>query len=297
MAKKVPDFRYLIESMSRLFAVVLRPMLGLLAWGVVLLAVDPAGAQGRLDARYTASLAGIPLGKGSWAVEIADDQYSTVVTGSTSGLLKIFSSGQGQGGARGLVSNGNLAASSYYATVDADKKAEQIRIILSGGIVKEFSVEPPTPVHPDRIPLTDAVLHGVTDPLSSTLIHVPGNGDPLSPEACNTRSSSFDGRMRYDIALAFKRMETVKVDGYHGPVVVCAISFSPVAGYIPGRPAIKYLTEQREMEAWLAPIVGTRVMVPLRIAIPTPLGVAALDATQFTTVALPHVTPTSAKSQ
>ena len=55
--------------------------------------------------------------------------------------------------------------------------------------------------------------------------------------------------MRYELKLDFKRMEHVKAEkGYHGPVVVCAIYFTPVAGYIPDRPVIKYLAAQRNIE-------------------------------------------------
>ena len=39
-------------------------------------------------------------------------------------------------------------------------------------------------------------------------------------------------------------------------MVVCAVYFVPVAGYIPHRATIKYLTSQRDMEVWLAPIGG-----------------------------------------
>jgi hypothetical protein len=101
--------------------------------------------------------------------------------------------------------------------------------------------------------------------------------------------------MRYDLKLDFKRMETVKAEhGYEGPVVVCAIYFTPVAGYIPDRPVIKYLTGQRNMEIAFAPILGTRILVPFRMKIPTPLGSAMLEATQFVTTPTP---PRVAKTQ
>ena len=68
-------------------------------------------------------------------------------------------------------------------------------------------------------------------------------------------------------------MDKVKADkGYAGPVVVCAVYFSPVAGYIPSRAAIKYIAKLRDMEVWLAPIAGTRVLVPFRAQGPTPIG-------------------------
>ncbi|MEA2935883.1 MAG: hypothetical protein QOD74_2529, partial [Variibacter sp.] len=52
---------------------------GALALSAVLAA--PVLAQTKLEARYTASLAGIPLGSGSWVVDIANDQYTAVATG------------------------------------------------------------------------------------------------------------------------------------------------------------------------------------------------------------------------
>ena len=80
--------------------------------------------------------------------------------------------------------------------------------------------------------------------------------------------------------------------GYEGPAVVCAVTFVPIAGYIPTRAAIKYLQEQRDIEIWLAPIGTSRVLVPYRISIPTPIGVGVMQATQF--VALPPSPPQAA---
>jgi hypothetical protein len=68
-------------------------------------------------------------------------------------------------------------------------------------------------------------------------------------------------------------------------VVVCTVRYHPVAGHRPSRWAIKYLMETREIEAWLAPVAGTRVLVPYRISVPTTLGPGVLEATQFVTTA------------
>ena len=127
---------------------------------------------------------------------------------------------------------------------------------------------------------------------------MPGNGDLLVPDSCRTSASVFDGRMRYDLKLDFKRMETVKaVKGYRGPVVVCAVYFTPVAGYVPHRTAIKYLTSQRDMEVWLAPVGNTRVLVPFRISIPTPVGVGVMQATQFVSAVQPRAAAVGSKTQ
>ena len=254
-----------------------------------------AHAQGRLDAHYEASLAGIPVGKGAWTIDIQDDQYSASAFGGTAGLLKAFAGGSGTGAAQGRVVNGALISTNYNASTTTSKKTEAIRMILANGTVKEYAIEPEPPIDPDRLPLTDAHRRGVLDPMTGSMLRVPGTADPLGPEACRSANWIFDGRMRYDLKLDFKRMETVRAEkGYQGPVVVCAIYFVPLAGYIPDRAAIKYLAAQRNMEVWLAPIAGTRILVPFKMTIPTPLGTAVLEAVQFVTTAMP---PRVAKTQ
>lgn len=279
----------------RLVPLALRVLGGLCTGACLLLAAPSAFAQGKLDARYEATLAGIPVGKGAWTIDIADDSFSASASGGTSGLLKAFAGGSGTGAAQGRVVNGALVSTNYSATTTTSKKSEAIRIVMSNGNVKEYAIEPEPPVDPDRLPITDAHRRGVYDPMTGSMLRVPGSGDPLSPEACRTGAAIFDGRMRYDLKLDFKRMETARAEkGYRGPVVVCAVYFSPVAGYIPDRPVIKYLAAQRNIEITFAPIAGTRILVPFRMVIPTPLGTAMLEATQFITQASP---PRVAKTQ
>ncbi len=258
------------------------------AFAVLLLASPAAFAQGKLDAQYEATLAGIPVGKGAWTIDIADDQFSAAASGGTSGLLKAFAGGSGTGAAQGRVVNGTPVATSYSASTTTSKKTETIHMMLAGGTIREYGIEPVPPVDPDRIPVTEAHRRGVFDPMTGSMLRVPGTADPLGPDACHTATPIFDGRMRYDLTMDFKRMETVKAEkGYHGAVVVCAVYFSPVAGYIPDRPVIRYLSAQRNIEIAFAPVAGTRILVPFWMKIPTPLGQARLEATQFITIASP----------
>jgi hypothetical protein len=269
--------------------------LGLCAGAWLSLGSGAALAQGRLDAQYEATLAGIAVGKGAWTIEIGDDTFSAAAQGGTAGLLKAFSGGTGSGASQGRIVNGALVANAYTATTTTQKKSETIRMVLANGGVKDFSIDPAPPVDPDRIVVTDAHRKNVLDPMTGSLVRVSGNGDVLTPDTCRTGTGIFDGRMRYDLKLDFKRMETVKAErGYHGPAVVCAVYFTPVAGYIPDRPVIKYLATERRMEVTLVPIAGTRVLVPFRMTIPTPFGPAMLEATSFVTTAMP---PRVAKTQ
>jgi hypothetical protein len=248
----------------------------------------PASAQGRLEARYSATIAGIPIGNGSWAVDVGDTQYTAAANGSTSGLLRAFTGGQGDSTAHGTLNGGRLLSSIYASTISTRKKSDTVRITINNGNIKDFKVDPPLDDDPERVPLTEAHQHGVFDPMSAMLMHVPGTGDLLVPEACQRTLSIFDGRMRFEFQFAFKRMDKVKANkGYAGPVVVCSAYFTPVAGFIPSRAAIRYLSGQRDMEVWLAPITGTRVLVPYRAQGPTPIGQAVLEASEFVSVPVP----------
>ena len=247
-----------------------------------------AAAQGRLDAEYVATVSGVPVGQGNWVVEIASNSYTSAASGATAGLLKFFTSARGTSAARGTVSAGRPVPTSYSATIIDSHHTDEVRMALSNGNVTDYTAEPELVPVPDRIPVSEADRHGVVDPMTSALAHVDGTGDPVGPGACNRKVSVFDGRVRYDLQSEFKRVETVKAEkGYQGAAAVCALYFRPISGYVPDRAAIKYLIALRDAEVWLVPIAGTRVLVPFRFAMPTPLGLGVLQARQFVSVALP----------
>jgi hypothetical protein len=257
----------------------------------------PAHAQAKLDARYAASLGGIAIGRGAWVIDFRDDQYTAAASGMATGLMKIFSGGTGTTASRGNVANGQPVSRSYAATMIANKKKDEVEMAIENGAVKDYTVKPPSPPDPERVPITEAHRRGVTDPMTASLIRAAGSADPMTPETCQRSTAIFDGRMRYDLRLAFKRMDKVKAEkGYQGPVVVCSVSFTPLAGHIPTRPVIQYLTSMQDSEVWLAPVAGTRILVPFRISVPTPLGDAVVEATQFVVTPAQRLTPTSAKA-
>ena len=241
-----------------------------------------ARAQGKLEARYEASIAGIPIGKGTWAIDISDSRYTAAATGTTTGLIRAFTGGQGTSSAHGTLHAGAPVNSTFASTIATGHKADEVHLTVANGVVKESRVDPPLETEPERIPLTDEHRKGILDPMTASLLRTPGSGEPLAPEACQRTVAIFDGRLRYDLRLAFKRMDHVKTGkGYAGPVVVCTVYFTPIAGFIPSRAAIRYLVKQRDIEAWLAPIAGTRVLVPYRVQGPTPIGRMVLEATEF----------------
>jgi uncharacterized protein DUF3108 len=271
---------------------------GFVVAALALDAANVAAAQGRLDAEYVATLAGIPIGRGNWVIDIADDQFTATASGGTFGIMRVINAGHGNSVSQGVVTGGQLVPMTYAATITNDKRIDDVRMVFAGGNIKDLSVEPPLGPSTDRIPVTDADRRNVLDPMTATIDPVGGTGDPVSPQACHSRVPVFDGRMRYDLRTEFKRIEMVKAEkGYQGPVVVCAVHFVPISGYVPERYAIKYLAALRDAEVWLAPIVGTRVLAPYRFSLPTPIGTGVLQATQFVAVAKAPRAAANAKTQ
>ncbi len=164
----------------------------------------PAGAarrKGSCEARYTASLAGIPIGKGTWVIDINETHYTAAASGITTGLIRVFTGGEGTSAARGIIDAGQLKSSIYASTIKTRNKTDEVRFTVDNGDVKDFKIDPPPDKDPERVPLTKDYEHGVLDPMTASLLRVPGDDNLLKPEACTRTLAVFDGRLRYDLRL------------------------------------------------------------------------------------------------
>lgn len=241
-----------------------------------------AHAQSTLTARYKLSLAGITIGQGDWNVDMDKDRYSAKSSGQFIGIWRVLLGPDISAATHGTASKDRLVPASYVANFSSDDDIDDVRMTFRDGTVSEVEAKPPIPASPDRVPITADNLRGAIDPMTAGLIAVPGTGDILAPAACQHTLPIFDGTHRFDIALSFKRMDKIKAEtGYQGPVVVCGMSYRPVAGYNAGAFRVNYIKKAREMEMWFAPIAGTRLLAMSRILIPTMLGTAMLAATRF----------------
>ena len=143
------------------------------------------------------------------------------------------------------------------------------------------------------MPVTEANRQGIVDPLTAMLFSIAAIGEGLSQEACRHTLPIFDGRQRYDLKLAFKRMDKVTAEkGYAGPVVVCSVRYEPIAGHRASTPLVKYLSEGREMEIALAPVAGTRLLAPFRVLVVSMLANLVIEANRFEATSQPLGTST-----
>jgi hypothetical protein len=248
---------------------------------------EAARAQVKLEASYGVTLAGITIGAVSAAVELDHIRYKATVTAGTTGLVHIIANGSGEIVASGSRSRDGATPMAYASTIIIRDRSEKVRVGFKDRIAKDVLIDPEPIPNGALLPLTDAYRKSVVDPLTATLVHESTDHEP-GPETCSNTISIFDGQLRYDLKLTFKRFEDVKTEvGYQGKAVVCSVSFSPVAGYDPNRFMFKYLAAQQDMEVWLAPVIGGDIAVPYRISIHTPMGFGVMQANRFVSTALP----------
>jgi hypothetical protein len=254
-------------------------------WSLLMLANAEsisANAQAKLDAYYTATLLGLPIGHISWTIDLNSSRFSSVATGSIAGFLRLFLDAQGSVVAEGRLSNGKPVASNFQLKLLAGKWSDEIGIVFSGNRAKETVLPASASPSADYVPIKDADRIGASDPMTALLVYVGGNGATTVPQACERTVAIFDGHTRYNLSLAFERFGMAHPnEGYQGQVVVCSAKFLPVAGYDPKHFLVTYLAAQHETEIWLAPLSGTRLLVPYRASISTPMGVGILEATKF----------------
>jgi len=258
-----------------------------LAAATLFLAAQATGAAAqttRLDAVYSVHLTGIPIGQGAVILDINQTGFAAAGTAKFTGLVRMISKGEGTSTVRGSFQANRVISSIFSTQSNTSDRNEKIEIVVENGFAKEFSVmPPPRDLDKNRVPLTQAARTNVVDPLSAGLMLVSGPGDALNPQSCNRTIPIFDARFRYDVVLSYLRTEMApkKIDGYDGAVLVCQARYVPVAGHRTDRPQVEQLAKNKELFVWLAPVAGTRALVPIKVSIATGIGTMVVEATRF----------------
>ncbi len=256
------------------------------ALSLVAYASGAAAQTTRLDAVYSVHLTGIPIGQGAVILDINQNSFAAAGTAKFTGLVRMISKGEGTSTVRGAFQANRVISSIFSTQSNTSDRKEKVEIVVENGFAKEFSVmPPPRDLDKNRVPLTQAARTNVVDPLSAGLMLVSAPGDALNPQSCNRTIPIFDARFRYDVVLSYLRTEAApkKIDGYDGQVIVCQARYVPVAGHRTDRPQVEQLAKNQELFVWLAPVAGTRALVPIKVSIATGIGTMVVEATRFRT--------------
>jgi hypothetical protein len=249
---------------------------------------DHAHAEGKLDASYTISFARIRVGDIAATGVFGESEYTISARGRAGGIMKLLVDGEASFSTHGIIRDGYPVPTTFTSKIVSDAGTSDVTMVLDEGSVKELAATVPPPKS-DRVPVTQTNRQGIVDPLTAMLFSAAAAGEGLARDMCRHTLPIFDGQQRYDLKLAFKRMDKVTAEkGYAGPVVVCSVSYEPIAGHRSSTPLIKYLSEGREMEMALAPVAGTRLLAPFRMLVESALANLVIEANQFEVTAQPQ---------
>jgi hypothetical protein len=241
---------------------------------------DHAHAEGKLDASYTISFARLEVGDISATVVFGGGDYAISARGRAGGVMKALVDGEGSFAARGTVKDGHPLSTTFTSKIVSNVETSEVTMVLDEGRVKELTATPPP--NRDSVPVTETNRQGIIDPLTAMLFSDAVSGQSLSQAACRQTLPIFDGRQRFDLKLGFKRMDKVTAEkGYAGPVVVCSVTYEPIAGHRSSSALVKYLSEGREMEMALAPVAGARFLVPFRMSVVSIIANLVIVANRF----------------
>ena len=257
-----------------------------LSFAAAALALWPAAGQARaatLQVEYDISLSGFSVGSADASASLNGDRYSMQIQARLTGLAGAVTGGRLGASASGTVSTAKPLPHAYTVTSQSATDQRTVRLGMAGGNVASVDIAPPIEDQGgERVPIKELHKRGVIDPVSALLMPVYGRGEAAGPAACNRTLPVFDGAARFDIVLSFAETRIVDRPGYAGPVVVCNARYVPIAGHRPDRPGTRFMQENQDISIWLAPVEGTRILMPMRISVRTMMGVTVIDAQRWT---------------
>jgi hypothetical protein len=252
---------------------------GVALFAPIFLLDDRASAETYFQADYAISFARITVGNVAVSADVGSAEYVMSANGRVGGAMRLLMNGQAHLATRGTLADARPTPTDFIFKIDSADDPLDVHMLIENGNVTELTALPPSR---DGVRISDEDRQGILDPLSALMIPAVDTGNGLAKEACQRTLPIFDGRQRYDLQLAFKRFDKIKVDkGYAGPVVVCSVSYLPIAGHRLSTPLAKYVAESSEIEGTFAPLAGTRLLAPIRVLVTNVLANLVIQANRF----------------
>lgn len=256
----------------------------ILGAGLLLVGSSLTAQATDIKARFSVSVAGIPVGKGGVTASINGNKYSIDGSARTSGVSKLFVNSKGRAISKGHFKGNKMMPSMYALNSREAKIRNVVQIAMRSGNVSDFSATPPVSKARDRIPLTRVHTRGIVDPLSGLLLSVKSTKHRVGKSVCDRTIRMFDGRWRYNIELFYKGTKEIKSSNpkaYSGPVTRCGARLRFVAGHRPGKKSVKYMENNKELEAWFIPVGNEPVVAVYRLQIGTMIGRLVLQSKEM----------------
>ena len=221
---------------------------------------------------YGIALAGIPIGTAQVSGLFETTRYRMDVSARLTGLVGAVTGGMGSARANGLIAEGPQP-NTFAISTKTSNSGIAVRMALARGNV--------TPIRGDAAP----DRHGrprAGDPGQQARhrrsgqrpddaggepgrAHRPGQLQPHHPDLRRRDALQRGAELRRDA-------QTSRSPAIPGRSSSATPAIRPLPGIAPTRPGVKFMEDNRDMSVWLAPVEGTRVLLPVRIAVRTTLG-------------------------
>ncbi len=242
---------------------------------------SPAVSHSRLAAVYAIRFAGIKLGKFEIWSNLNDKSYSMRGKGNLKFITGLIFEIKGGTTSTGAMTKNGPRPASFTFDFKTKKNAGKLAMMFNGNAVTHVTAQPPFIENPKDIPVTNAHVKDVLDPMSALFFTAKAAKLNADGSICPKRIPVFDGKQRFDLELSHKKTVQVKKrgkGGYRGPAVVCRIKYIPIAGYRPNNKGIKFMMDSDDIEVWLIRVPKKEMYVPYHITIPTPIGTASITS-------------------
>lgn len=237
-------------------------------------AADPWPSE--VSAVYRISLNSFEIGTFEFNSSVHDRTYSLTGNARISAMLGLVN-WQGVTRVTGQVGASRPNPTGFSFDFKGSKSGS-VRMGFGQGKVQTLAVVPPEAPKPGVVPLETSHLKGVLDPLSAILaMSRPRDGNP-----CNQRLPVFDGKLRFDLVLSFKRNEAAQETTRSAPgapptqLTVCRVRVVPIAGHTADT-ATERARAMAGIEVAFRAVPEASIHVPHRISVPTIAGPATLS--------------------
>jgi hypothetical protein len=247
-------------------------------------AAAPASADGwpsRVDATYRVAFNGFDVGKFDFRADVTGSSYAVQGEARLSALLGAFK-WESDTRSSGQVAGAAPKPAGYTFDFRGIGKEGSIKLGFQQGRVASITNLPPKPPLPGTIPLREAHLKDVLDPLSAVLaLSRTSNANP-----CGRRIPIFDGKQRFDLVFTYLRQQAVaetRPSGQPGVAFVCRVHYVPIAGHRMTEET-RHMAATDGIEVSLRPVPSAALFVPHQISIPTVAGSATLTSERINIV-------------
>lgn len=237
----------------------------------------PARAEPlRHRADFDIQLAGLPFARATFFSLRNDNLYEIEVNFTAAGVGQVVTDMTAELVSTGVIGKRGLETERYYLQYRRGDRHRRFEAEFKDGDVVATRIEPQRDRSRQRnwVPVTPEDLKSVTDPLAGLI--QPAGSDP-----CKPLIAVYDGEARLDINLARKGVERFRTTGFDGKVVVCAMRYTPLAGYRKGSREQEFLKRLKRMEIWFAKSDRMNVYAPVFFSVPTRFGTLTMKATRF----------------